>query len=258
MKERDVAAKVARLAGEELMDRLTKNGDTSIHEKDFGETVTNFDREINSFIIEELQDHFPKHDMVTEEADEIDSDSESERWFVDPIDGTNNFVRHIPMYCVSIGFEREGEMLAGAIYDPLNKSLFEGSLEDGAFLGKHKLQVSDITDIRNAMVFEGYGYDPEYKKRHEEVLEGLSEQAKYRRNLGTAALMLAYVAQGMADGLILTGIKAWDCAAGATLVRAAGGKVTNYEGDEWTPADDLIIASNGHIHDALLKVAKEV
>lgn len=256
MKQQDVAAKVARLAGEELMDRLTKNGDTTIQQKDFGETVTNFDREINQFIIEELQAHFPDHDMVTEEADEIDSDSESDRWFVDPIDGTNNFVRHIPLYAVSIGYERNGELAAGAIYDPRNKELFSGSLEEGAFLGKHQLSVSDVQEIGESMIMEGYGYDPKYKEMHEEILEGLSEHAKYRRNLGTAALMLAYIARGKADGLILSGIKAWDCVAGAVLVRAAGGKVTNYNGEEWTPADDLIIASNGHIHDALLDIAQ--
>lgn len=256
MKERDVAAKTARLAGEELMDRLTKNGDTTIQQKDFGETVTNFDREINQFIIEELQTHFPDHDMVTEEADEIDSDSESDRWFVDPIDGTNNFVRHIPLYAVSIGYEHDGELTAGAIYDPRNKELFSGSLEGGSFLGKHALTVSDVKEIGESMIMEGYGYDPRYKEMHEEILEGLSEHAKYRRNLGTAALMLAYVARGKADGLILSGIKAWDCAAGAVLVHAAGGKVTNYKGDPWSPADDLIVASNGHIHDSLLKIAQ--
>ncbi|MCH8049476.1 inositol monophosphatase [Patescibacteria group bacterium] len=254
MHEREIAAKVARLAGEELMARLQEGGEKQIQQKDFGEQVTNFDREINQFIIEELQAHFPEHDIVTEEADVIDAKSEHDRWFVDPIDGTNNFVRHIPLYGVSIGYERKGVMSAGAIYDPLNKILFSGSLEDGAFVGKEPTKVSDIDQLSNSMVFEGYGYAPEYKARHVNIVAELNKRTKFRRNLGTAALMLAYVARGDVDGLILTGIKAWDCAAGAVLIRAAGGKVTNYQDEDWSAADEMIIASNGKIHEELLEI----
>lgn len=254
MKELDAARNTARLAGEELMIRLKKNGDKNIHQKNFGETVTNFDREINQFIIDEIQAHFPDHDIVTEEAEVIDASSDSDRWFIDPIDGTNNFVRNIPMYCVSVGYEKDGKLFAGAIYDPVHKTMFTGGIGEGAFMDKTPMKVSSIDKLDEAMIFEGHGYDPKYKKQHAKIMLSVNEEAKSRRNLGTAALMLAYVARGDADAMIVTGIKPWDCAAAVVMIREAGGKVTNYQGEEWMPKDEMIVASNGVIHEKLLEI----
>ena len=253
----ETAGNVARLAGEHLIHELTKNGGRkAIHEKDFGETVTNFDRDVNAFIIKELQKAFPDHDIITEEADEIDGKSSGNRWFVDPIDGTNNFVRNIPLYCVSIGYEEGGVMSAGAIYDPINRVLFHGSLEDGSFMEDKALKVSSTQKLNDAFVSSGYGYDPRHKETHAPIWEAITRQAKGSRSLGTAALMLAYIARGDMDGLILTGDKAWDNAAGAVLIRAAGGRVTNYKGEDWIPGMENIVASNGLIHDELLALIK--
>ena len=251
----ETAGNTARLAGEHLIHELTKNGGRkAIHEKDFGETVTNFDREVNSFIIKELQKAFPEHDIITEEAAEIDGANPTSRWFVDPIDGTNNFIRNIPLYCVSIGYEESGIMSAGAIYDPINRVLFHGSLEGGAQMENVDLKVSSTQKLSDAFICSGYGYDPRHRTMHAPIWESVTRQAKGSRSLGTAALMLAYVARGDMDGLILTGDKAWDNAAGALLVRAAGGRVTDYDGKDWQPGDENIVASNGLIHDALLQL----
>ncbi|MFH1711880.1 MAG: inositol monophosphatase [Patescibacteria group bacterium] len=249
------AGNIARLAGEELQAKLKVNGQKHIQEKDFGEAVTNFDREINQFIIEEIQVHFPDHDIVTEEAELVDAGSKSDRWFIDPIDGTNNFIRSIPMYCVSVGYEHDGVLSAGAIYDPLNDMLFAGSLDEAKIDGQ-TMKVSMTPTVSESMIFEGFGYDPQHKEKHINIAAEINRKTKYKRNLGSAALMLAYIAWGKGDGLVITGIKAWDCVAGIVLIRAAGGKVTNYEGDDWKPGDEMIIASNGKIHDELLRIVK--
>ncbi len=181
MHPRTLAANTARLAGEELTARLTQNGDKLIHQKEYGETVTNFDRAINTLIINELRAHAPEHDIVTEEAKEIDSTSTRDRWFVDPIDGTNNFIRHIPMYAVSIGYEQDGVMTAGAVYDPLNHELFDASLAEGASINGKAMHVSATNNPQQAMVFEGYGYAPEYKTRHVNIVSELNQRKAQAR-----------------------------------------------------------------------------
>ena len=255
MNESKLAAMVARSAGEELLARLEREGDPRVSEKHFGEQVTNFDREINQFIIDEILAHHAGDDMVTEEADVIDGESEGRRWFIDPIDGTNNFVRNIPLYCVSVGFEKGGVMEAGAIYDPLHRSLFHTD-GDKALFQDAPMSVSKVKTLGDAMIFHGLGYDPSYKERHSAIESQIVALTKHQRNMGTAALMLAYIARGDADGFVVTGTKSWDCAAGAALVRMAGGRVTNYKGEDWTPKDEMIIASNGKIHEALLELTK--
>lgn len=249
---KEMAEHIARLAGAELMKKAAglTAGDVSF--KKHGETVTRIDREINTFIINELEAHFPEHDIVTEEADVIDGNGEHKRWFVDPIDGTNNFVRHIPLYCVSIGYEQDGELTVGTIFDPIHQTLFSAEVGKGAFVDDRALRVSKQDDLHTSMVFDGHGYAPEHQKQHGPIVKRINDTIPTRRDIGTAALMLAYVAQGLADGLIITGTKPWDCAAGAVLVREAGGRVTNFKGEDWTPKDDMIIASNGLIHDGLL------
>lgn len=255
MNMRELATNTARLAGERLAEQLNAGGaKTQINEKKFGETVTNFDRDINEFIIKELKIHVPEHSFVTEETEAIENGDGAKRWFIDPIDGTNNFIRNIPIYGVSVGYEEDHVLRAGAVYDPLNKTLFDASLEDGAFVNGTPLTVSPVSKSGNAMVVEGYGYDPRYREEHANILNELNRTVKFRRNLGTAALALAYVAQGGIDACVFTGIQSWDCAAGAVIVRAAGGRVTNFEGKDWTTRDDMIIASNGHIHDELLAI----
>ncbi|MBT4856617.1 inositol monophosphatase [Candidatus Uhrbacteria bacterium] len=249
-----MAEHIARLAGAELTKKSTSLTQGDVSFKKHGETVTRIDREINTFIINELEAHFPDHDIITEEADAIDGNGEHKRWFVDPIDGTNNFVRQIPLYCVSIGYEQDRVLTVGAIFDPVHQVLYSGERGKGAFANDKALHVTKQTALDNAMIFEGHGYPPEHQAQHSKVVSRINSSSSNRREIGTAALMLAYLAQGRADGMILTGTKPWDCAAGAVLVREAGGRVTNFKGDDWTPSDNMIVASNGLIHDQLLEL----
>jgi len=252
MTTRELSEHIARLAGAELMKKTAglTNGDISF--KKHGETVTRIDREINTFILNELGIHFPTHEIVTEEADVVDGEGDRDKWFVDPIDGTNNFVRHIPFYCVSIGYQHDRELRVGTIFDPVHQVLFSAETGGGSFANDIAMHVSKKAHLRDAMIFEGHGYPPEHQHQHTPIISRINDQAPIRRDMGSAALMLAYVAQGLADGLIITGTESWDCAAGTVLVREAGGKVTNFDGDDWKPGDKFIIASNGHLHDQLL------
>lgn len=251
---KEMAEHIARLAGAELMKRAAGLTAGDISFKKYGETVTRIDREINTFIVNELEAHFPGHNIVTEEADVIKGDGGTKRWYVDPIDGTNNFVRNIPLYCVSIGYEQDDQMTVGTIFDPVHQVLYSAEIGKGAFANDKALLVTKQTSLEGAMVLEGHGYPPKHQKQHSDIVARINTRASNRREMGTAALMLAYVAQGLADGLIITGTKPWDCAAGTVLIREAGGRVTNFKGKDWTPRDDMIVASNGLIHDDLLSL----
>lgn len=250
-----LAAKTAQLAGEHLISRLRENGSTHIQEKTFGETVTNFDKEINEYIIEELKAHVPEHNIVTEESDAINNGNRH-TWYVDPIDGTNNFVRGVPMYGISIGYETEHVIQAGAVYDPMNRELFSASIKEGAFENGTLCHVSSTTHLEEAMIAEGAGYNPKHRMNHVSIMNRIARTARHRRNLGTSALVLAYIARGGIDGCVFSGVKSWDCVGGAALVLAAGGRVTNFEGKPWTPDDSMLIASNGKIHDQLLQLTR--
>jgi myo-inositol-1(or 4)-monophosphatase len=253
MNEAIVAANIAKESGAELK-RLLKKADGKKHvdRKAFGERVTEFDRAINSFIIKKIQEQFPEDDVITEEAEPIQNGKPERQWFVDPIDGTTNFIRNIPMYCISIGFAQDGAMSAGAIYDPIRDTLFHGSIETNAFQDNAALSVSTRNDLYDALLFEGAGNDPDDRLLHSKIETKLNVAVKSHRNLGTAALMLAYIARGDAEVMIATGIHSWDVAAGVALIRAAGGRVTNYKGEEWMENHNTLVASNSMLHDELL------
>ncbi len=243
-------------AGDKL-NKLTptlRRGDVS-HKK-LGETVTRLDKEINKYIIDQLQNQFPDDDIVNEESEMVDGNGTKRKWYVDPIDGTNNFVHHLPFYAISIGLRDEGGWALGAVYDPLRKDLYWAERGKGAHLGDKQISVSKIKTLEEAMVFEGHGYGEEMRNQHAPVINSINLEIPMRRDLGSAALMVCYVAEGKGDGFIVTGVKSWDCAAAALILEEAGGKVTNYAGNAWAPEDHTIIASNSLLHDKLLKLTR--
>jgi myo-inositol-1(or 4)-monophosphatase len=181
------------------------------------------------------------------------------RWIIDPLDGTTNFAHGLAFFCVSIGLEVDGRIELGVVYDPVAQELFTAERDGGARLNGEPIAVSPCTDIIDGLLCTGFPYSiRERRRRQVEVFAAFLGRARAVRRLGSAALDLCYVAAGRLDGFWEEQLHAWDMAAGALIVREAGGRVTSYDDG---PLDlfggGQIVASNGALHGAMLDVIGE-
>lgn len=230
------------------------NGEFKITNKEgINNPVTEADLAAEKVIIETIRQNFPDHFILSEEAGEIKMDSEY-KWIIDPIDGTINFANGIPICCVSIGIEQGGQMIMGAVYNPFINEFFFAQRGFGATLNDKKIQVSQQADLNKACLVTGFPYT--YLNAANgplDVFDVLIRKGIPVRRLGSAAIDLCWVAAGRFDGFYEHKLQAWDSAAGFLIVEEAGGKVTDFKGDHYSPYQPHIIASNGNVHDALLK-----
>jgi len=223
-----------------------------IHEKARrADLVTDADRSSEQLIVERLRAAFPSSTIVGEESGVHDGTG-SERWYVDPLDGTTNFAHGYPIFCVSIGYERDGELMAGVIYAPFYDELFAASRGAGATLNGTPIRVSRIAKLADAMTCTGFR--PADYDRNGAHFQTMSRTAQAVRRDGSAALDLASVACGRFDGFWEFDLRAWDVAAGAMLVREAGGTVSAIGGSAFRTDGGSILATNGPIHEEMLAV----
>ena len=201
----------------------------------------------------ELAKARPRFGFVLEEQGEIKGVDEHNRWIVDPLDGTTNFLHGIPHFAISIAQERDGEVIAGVIYEPVRDEMFWAEKGAGAYLNDRRLRVSARTDLAASLIatglpFKGRTTHPRYL----DTLKAVMEQVAGVRRFGSAALDLAYVAAGRFDGFWEYGLSRWDIAAGVLLVREAGGFVTDLGGgDDDVLATGNVLAANGQLHSPL-------
>lgn len=215
--------------------------------------VTEVDHAAEKVIIATIKEAFPEHQILSEECGELVQDSQY-KWIVDPIDGTVNFAHHIPLCCVSIGLEHNGRMILGGVFNPYLNELFLAERGQGATLNGKAISVSSKTAVASACLVTGFPYT--YLDEPNGPLEVFSRFIRRGvpvRRLGSAAIDLAWVACGRFDGFFEHRLEAWDSAAGFLLVEEAGGKVTNFKGDPYSPYVHGIIASNGKMHDELVQ-----
>jgi myo-inositol-1(or 4)-monophosphatase len=230
-----------------LLQRLGHPGE--IREKSRrADLVTDADRESESVIVRRLRREYPGAAILAEESG-AHGGSKAERWIVDPLDGTTNFAHGYPLFCVSIAYEREGELLAAVIYAPAMNECFSAERGAGARLGDRPIAVSTLDRLRDALTCTGF--HPADFERNEECFRAVSHRAQAVRRDGSAALDLAYVACGRFDGFWEFDLNPWDVAAGTLLVREAGGMVTRAEGAPAALDARSILATNGRIHDEL-------
>jgi len=191
-------------------------------------------------------------------AEESGAQGDGEICFiVDPLDGTTNYVHDCPVYCVSIGLEVEGDLVAGVIFDPSRQELFAAARGLGAWLGEERLHVSGANRLEEALLATGF---PPDLRGHERTLDWwryFSLRARSLRRTGSTALNLAYVAAGRFDGYWAFDNHVWDVAAGTVLVREAGGQVTNVDGTAYEPYTPDALASNGLLHPLLLEAFRQ-
>jgi myo-inositol-1(or 4)-monophosphatase len=218
--------------------------------------VTEVDREAEEYIISQIRKSFPTHSIVAEESGKTDGKKEK-RWFIDPVDGTSNYARGMPLFATSIAYAEDGEMQLGCIYDPMRDECFYAEKGKGAWLNGRAIHVSTTDELINAMLVTGFPYDIEKKENNIDHFTDIIREVHTLRRLGSAALDLVYVASGRLDGYWEIDISPWDIAAGTLIIEEAGGLVTTTSGDSiyMRPPYD-VIASNGILHEKLLSFFK--
>lgn len=240
-------------AGAEVMQHYFNNKNLQINNKEgVNNLVTEADHASEKAILEIIKRAFPDHFIVSEEVGEIAMDSEY-KWIIDPIDGTVNYAHGIPLCCISIGLEKAGSMIMGAVYNPFLKEFYFAERGQGATLNGQPIQVSGQSDLMKSCLVTGFPYT--YINEPNGPLEVFSRFIRKGipvRRLGSAAIDLCWVAAGRFDGFYEHKLQAWDSAAGFLMVEEAGGKVTDFKGDHYSPYQPHIVATNGKIHDDIL------
>ena len=216
--------------------------------------VTEADHASEKAIMAIIKSKYPDHYILSEEAGKIVQDS-AYKWIIDPIDGTINFAHGIPLNCVSIAIEHEGEMIMGAVYNPHMNEFYFAEKGKGATLNDKPIKVSAQAEVIKACLVTGFPYTYlDMVNGPLEIFERFIRKGVPVRRLGSAAIDLCWVAAGRFDGFYEHKLEAWDSSAGYLIVEEAGGKVTDFKGDKYSPYQHRILATNGKIHDEMLVV----
>ena len=217
-----------------------------------GDFVTSADRRTEKILIEELQKAHPEYGIITEETGVINKSNTKNRWIIDPIDGTFNFMNGIPQFAISIGYEEDNEIKCGVIFNPIMNEMFCAEKGNGAYLNNSRIRVSNKSKIKDALIVTGgpKGASEIKEKIFSEYINVSNNVANVRK-FGSAALDTAYVACGRFDGYWQRELNYWDIAAGIIILKEAGGFVDFFEEDKNAPLKKNILASNSFIHDEL-------
>jgi myo-inositol-1(or 4)-monophosphatase len=216
--------------------------------------VTEADHASEKAIIDVIKADFPGHHILSEEVGEIIQDS-NYKWVIDPIDGTVNFAHGIPLCCVSIAVEHDGEVVLASVLNPNLNELYVAEKGKGALLNDKPIYVSDEDRVLKSCLVTGFPYTYlDMENGPLQVFEKLIRKGVPVRRLGSAAIDLCWVASGRFDGFYEHKLEAWDSAAGYLIVEEAGGRVTDFSGNKFSPYQPHILATNGRIHDEMLEV----
>ena len=264
-KLKQVAMGAAKKAGRELLLRFKNFNRNKIQMKSAHEILTKADLASEKIIIGEIRKNFPGHRILSEEAGVVKTKksplppfvkggkNNGYLWIIDPLDGTTNFSIHNPLWSISISLAYKNEIILGIIYAPFLGELFAARKGKGVTLNGKKIRVSKIKGAKALHTFcHGRG-----NKHIEKALAYLSRQKLDGfdcRQLGSAAIELGFIAAGRTESIMIPGVNSWDVAAGALIVREAGGRVTDFAGEEWNLKSKDILASNGVVHKELLRV----
>jgi myo-inositol-1(or 4)-monophosphatase len=248
------AEELARGAGDIL--RRNYGRQQTIHYKGEINLVTDVDRESEDFILARIRDVFPDHGVMSEESPELPSPS-SYRWIVDPLDGTTNYAHGYPCFCVSVAVERGGNVVAGAVYDPLLDELFTASPGTGAFRNGERIFVSKTRELRKSLLATGFAYDVKTSSDNNfDYFRAFVLTGQAIRRDGSAALDLCYLACGRFDGFWELKLRPWDTAAGLLILREAGGVASRLDGGPYDIHQPDLLASNALIHGQMVDVLR--
>lgn len=249
----DTAIEIAWEAGQILM----AHRGVSFELKGDYDLVTAADRASEQLVVKRLQERYPDHGIVAEEGGRAEMNAEL-RWYVDPLDGTTNFAHGYPLWNVTLALARRGEVIAGVVYDPLNRELFAAERGAGARLNGAPIRVSSAQTLNDSLVSTGFPS----RKRSENVnihfYYQLAMLTHGVRRGGSAAIDLAYTACGRLEAFWEFGLNPWDMAAGTLLVEEAGGRVSSMKGEPLDLHGKHLLADNGHVHEETLALFGEI
>jgi myo-inositol-1(or 4)-monophosphatase len=260
----DVAEGIAREAGELLREFYSKGVATEY--KGDVDLVTEADRSSEKLIVERLKAAFPSHGVYGEEGTRSGLESEY-RWYVDPLDGTTNFAHGFPAFCVILGLEHrakglrataDGEIVAGAVYDPLRDEMFVAEKGKGAWLNGRPIQVSKTATLKESLTGTGFPSQKRHVSPNVHFYQEMTLRSHGVRRAGSAGLDLAYVASGRLDGFWEFNLNPWDTSAGVLLVTEAGGTVTHFDGGAFTLDSREVLATNGLIEGEMVHLFTEM
>jgi myo-inositol-1(or 4)-monophosphatase len=253
----NIAVRAARAAGDIIvrnMDRLDRLKVVTKQNNDF---VSNVDHMSEQAIISTIQQAYPEHGILAEESGS-QAESSEYQWIIDPLDGTTNYLHGFPQFAVSIALKHKNRLEVGVIYDPVSQELFTAMRGDGAKLNDKKIRVSNQKGLNNALLGTGFPYsDQSYLDTYLETMKALMQKTAGIRRPGSAALDLAWLAAGRIDGFWEFNLKAWDIAAGALIVREAGGIVSDFQNKDGYLQSGDIIAASPKVFPEMLKIIQE-
>ncbi len=230
-------------------------GTFEVHSKDtINNLVTEVDQKCEDAVIQVIRDAFPDHFILSEEIGEL-STASNFKWIIDPIDGTVNFAHGIPICCISIGLEKDGQIIMGCVFNPFMNELFFAERGKGAFLNGKKISVSKKDNLESACLVTGFPY--RWAKVDTDpipVFEKFIRMGLPVRRLGSAAIDLCWVACGRFDAFWEYNLNPWDIAAGYLIIEEAGGRISNFHGDPYSVYHKETLATNGIIHEEMLQV----
>jgi myo-inositol-1(or 4)-monophosphatase len=253
---RKFAVDLAKRAGNILAANFRKDSDLPKIRSTVKDIVTRYDEMVDEFITKEITQHYPDHNILTEESGATNKGSRY-GWIVDPLDGTVNFACGNPFFCVNLAVLKDDTLLLGVTYAPSLGELFVAERGKGAFLNGERISISSVGDLQHSYVFMCEGKERN-RTRTGRINAALYTRVRDLRKLGSAGIEAAWVACGRGDAYVTPKIESWDIAAGVLLVQEAGGKVTDFKGKEWEVRPIDLILSNGKVHEQVRSLVEDL
>jgi len=246
----EFANSVAEEAGQLLLEGLGENREIS-HKSGPTDLVTQFDQASQKLIASRIREKYPDHSILAEE--ELTEHKGATKWIIDPIDGTTNYVYNYPLFSISIAIEREGEIEIGVVRIPVLDETFSARKGKGSRLNGDRISVSDTPEFTQSLLATGFPYDDDLVPEAVDIFTRLARTTRGIRRDGSAALDLSYIAAGRFDGFWELDLSPWDIAAGVLIVKEAGGRVSDFQGNKHNIYTSKgIVATNGKIHSEMI------
>ena len=253
----ETAQKAAFEAGKILIDNFGKVSKEDIRKKAATDFISYVDETSERKIIETIQQSFPEHTVFAEEGGMVEKKSDY-TWIIDPLDGTTNYLRSVPIFAISIALKYKDETLVGVVYDPVHDDLFYAEKGHGTFLNDKSVQVSRKANLNESFIATGFPFKSKHKlDGYLSVFKGIFNSCIGIRRMGAAAIDLAYVACGRFEGFWEIGLAPWDIAAGRILITEAGGRISDFWNTEDFKDSSYILATNDAIHQELGGIIRE-
>jgi myo-inositol-1(or 4)-monophosphatase len=253
----NIAKKAALAAGEIIREHFRKLPADAVRKKAANDFLSFVDEQSEKIIIDTIRSAYPDHSFHAEESGHSEN-SNPYQWIIDPLDGTMNFIKGIPVFAVSIGLKKDNELIIGVIYDPIGEELFWAEKGKGAFLNDQPIHVSVNKHLNDAFI--GTGFPFKAKNMLSDYLasfQSIFNASVGIRRMGAAAIDLAYVAAGRFDAFWEIGLNPWDVAGGAVIISEAGGTITDFWNKPYFLHNHYLVASNGKVHGEMCEILQK-